>query len=87
MYLISSTRWNRLGSSGLGNGDDLWIARSIAAATRETGAVAANIQAVDGSTRDTTTAALSMVDASGELDRVAGRLRDEATAFVARIRA
>ncbi len=63
------------------------IARSIAAATRETGAVAANIQAVDGSTRDTTTAALSMVDASGELDRVAGRLRDEATAFVARIRA
>lgn len=63
------------------------IARSIAATTHETGAVAANIHAVDGSTRDTTTAAVSMVDASDELNAVARRLRDEATAFVARIRA
>ena len=63
------------------------IARSIAATTRETGAVSANVQAVDGSTRETTVAAVSMVAASEDLTSVARRLREEANAFVARMRA
>ena len=63
------------------------IARSIDRAAHGTREVESHIGAVDRRSRATTTAAATMVDAAGDLDTVAGRLRHEVEGFVARIRA
>ncbi|TBW33949.1 methyl-accepting chemotaxis protein [Siculibacillus lacustris] len=63
------------------------ISRSIGEASRDTRGVVADIAAVDDSTHRTTAAVVSMVGASDRLTAVAGRLREDSGAFVARIRA
>jgi methyl-accepting chemotaxis protein len=63
------------------------IARSIGETNQDTRAVGASIGEVEGASRQTSSAATSMVGASESLGSVAARLRSEADAFVARMRA